>query len=110
MVLVSSTQCQYYLQVRDTYNATICHAICNYIAIPLNESLMKSHIPAQYKNGKEYINKSNMYNFYTWRTDVEIVAFAQMASHDVVIFTGKKFGLTIFTLQITQLHLHKVSI
>lgn len=29
---------------RDTYNAAIHHAICNYIASPLNESLMKSYI------------------------------------------------------------------
>ena len=56
----------------------------------VNELKIKPYIPCQYKNGNDYVKCTNMHYFTTWGTEVEIVAFAQMTSHDVIVFTEQK--------------------
>ena len=75
---------------RETYSTVIWHAICQYISSPVNEPKIKPYIPCQYKNGNDYVKCTNMHYFTTWGTEVEIVAFAQMTSHDVIVFTEQK--------------------
>ena len=75
---------------RETYSTVIWHAICQYTSSPVNEPKIKPYIPCQYKNGNDYVKCTNMCYFTTWGTEVEIVAFAQMTSHDVIVFTEQK--------------------
>ena len=75
---------------RETYNTVIWHAICQYISSPVNKPKIKPYIPCQYKNGNDYVKCRNIHYFKTWGTEVEIVAFAQMTSHDVIVFTEQK--------------------
>ena len=42
-----------------------------------------------FKSGKEYVTVSNMRNYHAWGTEVEILAFAQIAGFHVVVYTSQ---------------------
>ena len=75
------------LSGRETYSAIIRHVLCNYISNPIKHKWLQSYLPSPFKNGKEYILKTNMRNFSTWGTEVEIVAFAQLSGFDIYVYT-----------------------
>ena len=45
------------------------------------------YIPPQFKSGHEYVVTSNMRNFNTWGTEVEIIAMAQMSGFYILVYT-----------------------
>ena len=45
------------------------------------------YILPQFKSGHEYVVTSNMRNFNTWGTEVEIIAMAQMSGFDILVYT-----------------------
>ena len=47
------------------------------------------YIPSNYKTGKEYVVVSNMHNYTTWGTEVEIIAMAQISGFDVMVYTAQ---------------------
>ena len=53
-------------------------------------TFLKSYIPPIYKSGPEYIVTTNMCNFCSWATEVEIFAFAQISGFDIYIYTLHK--------------------
>ena len=71
----------------DTYSAIIRHVVCNYISNPVKHDFLKMYIPPMYKSGKEYIVTSNMRNYHSWDTKVEIMALAQISGFDVMVYT-----------------------
>ena len=71
----------------DTYSAIIRHVVCNYISNPVKYEFLKMYIPPPYKSGKKYIVQSNMCNFHSWGTEVEIIALAQISGFDVMVYT-----------------------
>ena len=71
----------------DTYSAIIRHVVCNYISNPVKYEFLKMYIPPPYKSEKEYIVTSNMCNFCSWGTEVEIIALAQISGFDVMLYT-----------------------
>ena len=64
---------------RDTYNAIICHVVCNYISNPVKYKWLQAYIPSRFKSGNDYEWSSNMCSFTTWGTEVEIIAMAQIS-------------------------------
>ena len=60
------------LSGKDMYSAIIRHVVCNYISNPLKYAGLKMYIPTCYKSGREYVTCSQMCNFKTWGTEVEI--------------------------------------
>ena len=46
------------------------------------------YIPSIYKTGKEYIVTSNMCNYHSWGTGVEIMALAQLSGFDFMVYTN----------------------
>ena len=72
---------------RDTYSAIICHIVCNYISNPVKYNWLKTYLPSNYKSGKDYIVASNMHNFPTWGTEVELIALAQISGFDIYVYT-----------------------
>ena len=45
------------------------------------------YIPPPYKSGKEYIVTSDMHNFCSWGTEVEVIALAQISGFDAIVYT-----------------------
>ena len=72
---------------RDTYSTTIRHVVCNYISNPVKHKWLQPYLPNRFKSGRDYIQLSNMHNFSTWGTEVEIIALAQIAGFDICVFT-----------------------
>ena len=75
------------LTSQDTYNAIIHHVVCNYISNPLKYKYLQMYIPPQFKSGHEYVVTSNMRNFNTWGTELEIITMAQMSGFDILVYT-----------------------
>ena len=75
------------LSGRDTYSTLIRHVMCNYISNPIKLPALKMYLPAQYKTGKEYVVTTNMHNYCTWGTEVEIIALAQLSGFDIIVYT-----------------------
>ena len=71
----------------DTYSAIIRNVVCNYISKPVKYEFLKMYIPPPYKSGKEYIVTSNMHNFCSWGTEMEIIALAQISGFDFMVYT-----------------------
>ena len=78
------------LSGRDIYASILQHVLCNYIANCIKYPTLKSYIPPIYKSGHEYIVTTNMHNFHSWSTEVEIFAFAQLLGFDIYIYTSHK--------------------
>ena len=78
------------LSGRDIYSSILWHVLCNYISNPINYSFLKSYIPPIYKSGWEYVVTTNMCNFCSWATKVEIFAFAQISGFDIYVYTSHK--------------------
>ena len=71
---------------RDTYSAIIRHVVSNYISNPVKYKWLKAYLPSRFASGREYVNTSNMCNFSTWGTEVEIIALAQISGFDIYVF------------------------
>ena len=71
---------------KDTYSAILRHVVCNYISNPVKFPYLRMYIPSNYKTGKEYIELSNMCNYITWGTEVEIITIAQLSGFDVIVY------------------------
>ena len=78
------------LSGRDIYSSILQHVLCNYISNPVKYPFLKSYIPPIYKSGREYIVTTNMHNFCSWATEVEIFAFAQILGFDIYVYTLHK--------------------
>ena len=76
---------------RDTYSAIIRHVVCNYISNPVKHKWLQAYLPTKFTSGWEYIKASNMHNFSTWGTEVEIIALAQLSGHDIYVFAQNKW-------------------
>ena len=74
----------------DIYSAIIRHVLCDYISNPVKYKILQPYIPDEFKSGQEYVTAKNMCTFSTWRTEVEIMALAQLSGFDVKIFTPQK--------------------
>ena len=72
---------------RDTYSAIIWHIVCNYMCNPIKIPALKMHLPPQYKTGKEYVVTTNMHNYHTWGSVVEIIELVQLSRFDIVVYT-----------------------
>ena len=73
---VFSTACPYFYVGRDTYSAIIRHVICNYIDNPVKHVFLKPFIPEKYQIGKQDTTSTQMHNFTTWGTELEMISFA----------------------------------
>ena len=82
---------------RDTYSAIIRHVVCNYISNPVKYKWLKAYLPTRFTSGREYVNTSNMHNFSTWGTEVEIIALAQISGFDIYVFMQHNL-VKVFTL------------
>ena len=71
----------------DTYSAIIHHVVCNYISNPVKYKWLQAYIPSNFKSGKDYIIASNMRNFSTWGTEVEIITLAKISRFDMYVYT-----------------------
>ena len=49
--------------------------------------VISTYLLVQFPSGREYKNTSNMQNFTTWGTEVEIIAMAQISGFDIYVFT-----------------------
>ena len=78
------------LSGRQTYNAIIKVVICQYISNPIKYPSFKSYLPSRYRSGREYITSSNMRQFNTWGTEIEILVFAQIVGFDVFVYTKQR--------------------
>ena len=73
---------------KDTYSAIIRHVVCNYISNPVKYAGLKMYIPTHYRNGQENVTSSQMCNFKTWGTEVEITTMAQISGFDIWVYTS----------------------
>ena len=48
------------LSGRDTYSTIIRHVACNYISNPVKHKWLQAYLPSHFKNGKDYIQGTNM--------------------------------------------------
>ena len=46
------------------------------------------YIPTWCKSGWDYVTSSQMHNFRTWGTEVEIMAMAQISGFDIWVYTS----------------------
>ena len=47
---------------------------------------LKAYLLTRFASSREYVNASNMHNFSTWGTEVEIIALAQISGFDIYVF------------------------
>ena len=71
----------------DVYSFMFRHAICNFICDPGNQKDMRPHVPTDYKNGAEYIQKTGRRQPFSWGTETEIFAFCIMTRQDVMVYS-----------------------
>ena len=64
--------------------------IYNYIDNPIKYMFLKQYIPENFKSGKEYTVTSRVHTYSTWGTEEETIAFAQLSSFDVMVYTQYK--------------------
>ena len=70
----------------EEYHVTIREKVCDHMINELSESL-KPHIPLRYNSSViEYVKGSKMRGRGTWGTDVEIIAFSDMANLCVRVY------------------------
>ena len=48
--------------------------------------VISTYLLVQFPSGREYKNTSNMQNFTTWGTEVEIIALAKISGFDIYVF------------------------
>ena len=75
------------LSGRDTYNTIICHVACNYMSNPVKYKWLQAYIPGRFKSGSDYVCCTNMQNFTTWGTEVELIAMVQISGFDIYVYT-----------------------
>ena len=68
------------VQLLDMLHAT-------YISNPVKHKWLQAYLPTRFKTGKEYIIGTNVQNFSTWGTEVEIIALAQLSGFGIYVFT-----------------------
>ena len=78
------------LSGRDIYSSILWHVLWNYISNPIKYPFLKSYIPPIYKSGWKYVVTTNMCNFHSWATEVEIFAFAQISCFEIYVYTSHK--------------------